>query len=149
MWHSGALKRILVLGLLCFALPLAAEVKWLDRVSVLVDDDVILYSEIERRLSAVKKQITASGQPLPDDDALKKQVLERLILESIQLQRAIRAGVRISDEELTASLGRIAEGNGLTVAQLREQLTIEGVKFPLFREDIRKEIMIGRVRQGT
>ena len=149
MWHFRALKQVIILGILSFSVSLQADVKWLDRVSVLVDDDVILFSEIERRVSAVRQQIESSGQAVPDEKALRLQVLERLVMESIQLQRARRAGVRVSDEELTASIQRIAEGNGMTVEQLRTQIETDGIQFPIFREDIRKEIMIGRVRQGS
>ena len=149
MWHLRAIKQVIILGILCLSAPMLAEVKWLDRVSVLVDDDVILFSEIERRVSAVRQQIQSSGQAVPDEKALRKQVLERLIMESIQMQRAQRAGVRVSDEELTAAIARIAEGNSMTVEQLRTQIEADGIKFPIFREDIRKEIMIGRVRQGS
>ncbi|MEL0066948.1 MAG: peptidylprolyl isomerase [Gammaproteobacteria bacterium] len=149
MRHLGAIQKLILLGIMCFSLSLTAEIKWLDKVVVLVEDDVILNSELERRTAAVKQQIQASGQTPPSDAAVKKQVLEQLVMESIQLQRARRAGVRISDEELNASIERIATGNNLTISQLSEQLESDGVKFPIFREDIRNEIMISRVRQGS
>ena len=149
MWHVHAIKRFLILSILGICLPLSAEIKWLDKVIVLVEDDVILHSELERRYTTIRQQILASGQELPPESAIKKQVLERLIIESIQLQRAQRAGIRISDEELNAALQRIAQGNNMTVEQLSVQLEKDGVKFPVFREDIRNEIMIGRVRQGS
>ena len=149
MWHFRAVKHVIIIGILSLSASVLADVKWLDRVSVLVDDDVILFSEIERRVNAVRQQIQASGQAVPDEKSLRKQVLERLVMESIQMQRAQRAGVRVSDEELTASIARIAEGNNMTVEELRTQIETDGIKFPIFREDIRKEIMIGRVRQGS
>ena len=149
MRHLGAIKQLALLGIMCLTLPLMAEIKWLDKVVVLVEDDVILNSELERRTVAIKQQIAASGQTAPSDNAIKKQVLEQLVMESIQLQRARRAGIRISDEELNMSIDRIATGNNLTIEQLSEQLEKDGIKFPIFREDIRNEIMIGRVRQGS
>ena len=149
MRHLGAIKQFVLVGIMCLTLPLAADIKWLDKVVVLVEDDVILNSELERRTTAIKQQIAASGQTAPSDNVIKKQVLEQLVMESIQIQRARRAGVRISDEELNASIDRIAAGNNLTIEQLSQQLERDGIKFPIFREDIRNEIMIGRVRQGS
>lgn len=148
MYYAKALKLALVIILISCGLQLQAEMKWIDKVVVLVEDDVILDSELERRTKAISQQIKASGQAVPSINELKKQVVERLIMEAIQLQRARRAGVRISDEELNASIKRIADGNNITLPKLREQLEKDGVLFPLFREDIRNEIMINRVRQG-
>ena len=148
MSYAKALKVGLLAILLSCSMQLHAELRWIDKIIVLVEDDVILDSELERRVTAIEQQIKNSGQQLPPKDAIKKQVLERLIIESIQLQRARRAGVRISDDELNATIKRIADGNNLTQVQLREQLEKDGVKFQLFREDIRNEIMISRVRQG-
>ncbi len=149
MWQFRTLKQGFIIACLCCAAPLMAEVKWLDRVSVLVDDDVILYSELQREVTSITQQIEASGQSVPDQKSLRKQVLERLIMESIQLQRARRAGVRVTDEELTAAINRIAESNNMTIEQLRTQIESDGIKFPIFREDIRNEIMVARVRQGS
>lgn len=149
MLQFDVLKHGVLVLLAIVSLSIQAEVKWLDKVIVLVEDDVILNSELERRVTAVSEQIKASGQAAPSDDAIKKQVLERLILESVQLQRARRAGVRVSDDELNAAINRIAQGNQMTLEQLRQQLEIDGLSFALFREDIRNEIMISRVRQGS
>ena len=149
MRHLGAIKQLTLIGIMCLTLPLMAEIKWLDKVIVLVEDDVILNSELERRTTSIKQQIVASGQTPPSDNAVKKQVLEQLVMESIQLQRARRAGIRISDEELNMSIDRIASGNNITIEQLSAQLEKDGIKFPIFREDIRNEIMISRVRQGS
>jgi len=149
MLHTKALKLLLICSVLAFGASYQAEAKWLDKVIVLVEDDVILSSELERRTDSIVKQIKAAGQAVPDDKTLTDQVLERLILESIQLQRARRAGVRISDEELNAAIQRIADGNNMTIPKLSEKLAEDGVSFSLFREDIRGEIMISRVRQGS
>jgi len=125
-----------------------AEPVWLDKVIVQVEDDVILDSELNRRMKTIKHQIQANNSELPSDEALKKQVLERLVMEQIQLQMANRAGVRVSDAELKAALGRIADGNKITIIQLKENLEKDGMNFAIFREDIRNEILISRVRQG-
>ncbi|MBT8449763.1 MAG: peptidylprolyl isomerase [Gammaproteobacteria bacterium] len=149
MYYAKALKLLVILVILSCGLQLQAELKWIDKVIVLVEDDVILDSELERRAAAIEQQIKASGQAVPSRKALRKQVIERLIMESVQVQRARRAGVRVSDEELNNSIKRIAEGNKITVQELRAQLKKDGVEFSLFREDIRNEIMISRVRQGS
>jgi len=149
MYYAKALKLLVILILLGCSLHLQAELKWIDKVVVLVEDDVILDSELERRAVAIEQQIKASGQAVPSRKDLRKQVIERLIMESVQVQRARRAGIRVSDEELNSSINRIAEGNKITVQELREQLKNDGVEFTLFREDIRHEIMISRVRQGS
>lgn len=143
------MSTILLANLLLAPSMVSAEVKWLDKVIVLVEDDVILDSEFKRRLSTVKKQILANNSALPPEDALKKQVLENLILDQIQLQMADRAGIRVSDEELNAALSRIAEASKSTIAAMKQQLEKDGINFALFREDIRNEILISRVRQGT
>jgi len=126
-----------------------AEAVWLDKVIVLVEDDVILDSELKRKMQSVKQQFSANNAELPTDEVLKKQVLERLIIEQIQLQMASRAGVRISDAELNSALERIAEGNQGTIAELKVEVEKEGMNFTLFREDVRNEMLISRVRQGS
>lgn len=119
-----------------------------ERIIAIVNDDVILHSELERRLETVRAQLKRQGVQLPDEKKFRKQVLERMILDSIQLQLAERAGVRVSDAELNATIASIARKNGMTLAQFKERLTQQGESYPLFREDLRKEIMISRIRQG-
>lgn len=118
-----------------------------DGVAALVDEDVVLYSELDRRVNSIKSQIRGRGGRLPPEDVLRKQVLDRLITESIQLQMAKRGGVRISDEQLNATLADIASGNKMTPEQFRQTLAREGVSYPVFREDMRNEMMVGQVRQ--
>ncbi len=138
---------LLVFGLIIYP-ALFAEPVWLDKVIVQVEEDVILDSELKRRMNTIKHQIKAGNNELPPDDVLKKQVLERLIMEQVQLQMASRAGVRVSDAELNAALDRIAEGNKISVSELKKNLEKDGMSFAIFREDIRNEIIISRVRQG-
>ena len=123
--------------------------QWLDKVVALVDSDVILDSEFKRRYRAISEQLKSSDTPLPPEEELKDQVLEKLISDSIQGQMAQRAGIRISDAELNAAIERIAESNQTTVKGMREDLAKEGVNFALFREDIRQEMMRARLRQGS
>ena len=143
------IKTLLILVPIISHPVLLAEPEWLDKVIVLVEDDVITDSEFKRRLKTIKQQILASNAELPDEAALKKQVLERLILDQIQLQMASRSGIRISDEELNEALNRVAESNKSTIALMKAQLEAEGMNFTLFREDIRNEMLISRLRQGA
>ncbi|MGB0495978.1 MAG: peptidylprolyl isomerase [Kangiellaceae bacterium] len=127
---------------------LMAEVKMLDRIVAIVDGDVVLESELVRRSNAIIKQIQQRNQTVPSKEILRKQVLERLIIETLQLDMAKRVGVRISDRELTATIERIAEGNNVSLAQLKQSVESEGTPWPIFSEDMRNEIMISRVRNG-
>ncbi|WP_185964373.1 peptidylprolyl isomerase [Aliikangiella marina] len=126
-----------------------AKIEIIDRVVALVDKDVVLASELVRRTNSIVDQIKSRNQAVPPIEKLREQVLERLILESLQLQMAKRAGVRISDTELDATIERIANDSKLSVEQFRKKIESEGLAWAIFREDIRNEIMISRVRKGA
>ena len=121
-------NKIITAVLLAFALVTSsvsfAEAVWLDKVIVQVEDDVILDSELQRRMNTVKHQLQASNTKMPAEEDIKKQVLEQLIMEQIQLQMANKAGVRVSDTELNGALERIAKENKVTVAKMKENLEI-------------------------
>jgi peptidyl-prolyl cis-trans isomerase SurA len=143
------IKALLVATLLMWASANHAEIEWLDKVIAIVEDDVILDSEFQRRLKTIKQQLAAKETKLPSEEAISKQVMERLILDQIQLQLAARSGVRVSDSELNAALERIAESTQTTVSYMKQELEAEGINYTLFREDIRNEMLISRVRQGS
>ena len=134
--------------ILIASFSLQAEVKMLDRIVAIVDGDVVLESELVRRSNSIIKQIKERKQKVPSNKILRKQVLERLIVEALQLDSAKRVGVRISDRELIATLERIAEGNSVSLAQLKTQVESDGIPWPIFSEDMRNEIMISRVKSG-
>ncbi len=148
---SEALLRK-VAGLL--ALPLlwvavsASAFQELDRVVAIVDDDVVLASELVERLSYIEQQFASNNMQLPPRDVLVSQVLERLILDSIQLQMGQRAGVRVSDEELTQAMMGIAQQSGMNLDQFQRALAADGMSFRDFREQIRREMIVGRVQQN-
>lgn len=121
----------------------------LDQAVALVDDDVVLKSELDRRLASVRKDLQARNVRLPNDDVLRQQVLDRLITDNVQLQMAKRAGVRVSDQELGQFIENIAKENRLSPEQFRLKLASEGLSYELFREDLRNEVLISRVRQGA
>ena len=134
--------------LLCTSLTLRAT-EAIDEAVALVDDDVVLRSELDRRLASVRKDLQARNVRLPADNVLRQQVLERLITDNVQLQMAKRAGVRVADQELAQIVANIAKENGLSPEQFRLKLASEGISYELFREDLRNEVLISRVRQGA
>ncbi len=119
----------------------------LDRVVAVVNNDVIVESELLRRLDQVRRNLARSGQPMPPDQVLRDQVLDRMATDLALLQRALEAGLQVDDQSLDRAIARLAESNGLTVSALRDQLRTEGVRFQAFREDIRDEITISRLRE--
>jgi len=127
---------------------MAAEVKLFDSIVALVDDDVILNSELNRKIKGFKARLKEKGTKLPDEKTFKKQVLERLIVDDIQYQLAVRSGVRVSDPELNATVAKIAKNANKSLDELKETIESEGDNYTFFREDLRREIMISRVRQA-
>jgi peptidyl-prolyl cis-trans isomerase SurA len=139
--------RPLLLGTLLFGSLVQAEVQPLDRVVAIVDSDVIMQSQLDQRVGEVQKSIAKQGGNQPPLQVLQPQVLERLILENLQLQIGDRAGVRITDEELNQALETIAQRNNMNLDQLRMALQQDGLSFNAAREQIRREMIISRVRQ--
>ena len=133
---------------LLVSLSATAQIELLDKVIAIVDDDVVLQSELNQRVATVYTQIQQSGTQAPPQDILLQQVLERLISERLQLNIAYSAGVRIPDEELNAAMGRIAAGNQLTMEQYVEQVHSQGQTIAAVREEIRNELTLMRVQQG-
>ncbi len=119
----------------------------LDRVAAIVDNDVVMYSQYQTRLKEVQQTIAKRGVQAPAEDVLRQQVMERLILDAIQLQIAERSGIRVSDEELNASMATIAERNGLTQQEFAQALAADGLTLQDAQEQIRQEMIISRVRQ--
>ena len=141
------LQMLLVFLAVVAPLTVQAERKLLDQVVAIVQDDVILQSELEARVDTITSRLEAQGTGLPPRQVLQERVLEQLITESIQMQLADRAGMRISDNELNETMANIAERNGMTLAQFEAQLASEGVTYNQAREQIRKEMLTSRVQQ--
>lgn len=125
----------------------AAPLGPVDKIVAVVNDDVITSTELDNRLHAIKDQLKSQSAPLPPDPVLKKQVLDRMILASLQLQLADQNGIRVDDDTLNRTIERIAEDNKLSLPDFRAVLEKEGYDFATFREDIRREILINRVQQ--
>ena len=120
----------------------------LDHIAVVVNEDVITYHELKNHLEKIKQQLKKQGTPLPAEKELEKQVLERMIIDMLQLQFAKEYGIRIDDVQLDKALGRIAQQNNFpTLAEFRVKLAQDGVDFKKFREEIRNEITFSRLRE--
>ena len=111
----------------------------LDNVAVIVDQGVVLESQIEELVNTVKRNALTNDQTLPSDRVLRTQAIERLIVDSLQNQMAERMGIQISDPQLDQTIDNIAREDGTTVEDLRKNLASEGVSFEVYREQVRKE----------
>ena len=147
------LKKSLISALLLgFALsaPLAqAELKKIDEVAVIVDDGVVLEGDVKAIVNQVKAQAAISNQRLPDDEVLRTQALEKLIMESLQLQLAKRMGIQISDAHLDSVLQSIAQSEGKTIEAYRADVIAKGESFEQHREKIRDEIAISETMRAN
>jgi peptidyl-prolyl cis-trans isomerase SurA len=142
--------RAAALAVALLWVPLAsAATEILDQVVAIVDDDVVLASELRERLGAVTANLQARGMELPPEDVLIRETLDRLILESIQLQMGRRAGVRISDAQLNQAVQRLAASSGMTLEQFRAAMEAEGRSYNELRDQIYREIVIQRVQAGN
>ena len=143
------MNQILLLTTMLFALGEAnSSLVLLDRIAVVVDEDVIMLSEVEERLAAVKAQITADDEAPPEDE-LTEQVIERLIIEHLQVRMADRAGMRVSDAELNDTIQRIAAQNNLSLPQFQQAIEQDGMSYVAMREQVRREVTISQVQQGV
>jgi len=125
----------------------AASAVVLDRVVAVVNDEAITRHELDEAVKSVTAQLQHQNTPLPPPDVLEKQVLERLIFTRVQLQEAKETGLTVDDAAVEKAITRIAEGNNISVTQLQESLQKEGVDFAKFREQIRDEITMARLRE--
>lgn len=118
-----------------------------DRIVAVVGSEVITYVELRNRLASALKQLQKQGTPLPPQDVLEHQMLERLIMDRAQLQYAKDSGMRIDDIQLDQAIGRIAAGNKMTLPEFRAVLEKDGLQYASFREDIRNEMVSVRLRE--
>lgn len=138
-----------LLFLTLFSFTTFAQQMSLDKVAVIVDQSVILESEIQDLLASVKRNAIANSQKLPSDRALRTQAIERLIMSNLQMEMAKRMGIQISDPQLDQTIAGIAQQSGLTLDQLRANLVKDNVSYEVYREDVRKEMITGEVRRAN
>ena len=119
-----------------------------DKVAAVVDNGVVLESDVNGLLQSVKLNAQQAGQQLPDDKTLRHQIIERLIMDNIQLQMAKKMGITVSDADLDKAIANIAAQNKMSVDQLRSRLSYEGLNYNTYRSQIRKEMLISEVRNN-
>lgn len=151
--YSFAKSRAFSFAVVLTALALvmggqATGAERLDRIVAVVEQEVVLASELEEELQQVRHQLFQQGQQMPDIEELREHVLERLIMHRLQLSRAQRLGIQVDNATLDAAVQQIAAENNMTLPQLRDALAQEGMDFERFREDIREEIAVTRLRQS-
>lgn len=125
----------------------AKAAQLVDKIVAIVDDDIIMQSELNDRIVSIKNRLSRQGTPLPADDIVEQRVLDQLILENVQLQLATRAGIRVPDEQLNETLENIAKGNNMTIEQFEAQLALEGESYTGAREQIRREMILTRLQK--
>ena len=125
----------------------AEEVVKLDRIVAIVDQTVVTEQELESRIATVTAQLKKQGTELPAENILRKQILERLITDTLQIQYAAQTGLKVDDNQLDKTIERIAEQNQMTLTEFSEALAKDGVSMRKFRSDIRNEITIARLRE--
>ena len=144
-----ARKRILLILLsFAFSLNIASKIELIDRVIAVVDSGVIMESQLNERVEEILMRLRNDRTELPPLNLLEEQVLDRLIIEEIQLQMADRAGIKISDSELNQTLSRVAAQNKLSLEEFRIKLESDGTSYRSFRDTIKKELILQRVQRG-
>jgi peptidyl-prolyl cis-trans isomerase SurA len=118
-----------------------------DRIVAVVNDEVITQNDLSERVNLVVKQLQRGGSQVPPSDVLNRQILERMINDLLQVQLAKENGIKVDDATLDKTIERIAQENTLSMTDFRAALDRDGVKFPRFREDIRQEILLSRLRE--
>ena len=142
------MKRIVsLLAASLFAHAVAAGPVEVDRIVAVVNSDVITLSELRQRLEQVSRQLTKQGTALPSRDVLERQVLERQVMEKLQVQLANETSLKVDDITLDRALGRIAENNKLSMTEFRKALEKDGLTWERFREEVRNEILLTRLRE--
>ncbi len=129
--------------------PAQAATEVIDQVVAIVDDDIIMASELRERVNALTQSLQSRGVQMPPEDTLIRETLDQLILENIQLQMGRRAGVRIPDEEINRATQRIAAQNRMSLEQFQAALQSQGQSYENMREQVRREMIIRRVQMGN
>ena len=119
----------------------------LDSVAAVVNDGIVLRSEVESQMQTISERIQQQGQQLPPRNILRQQVLERLVLQEVQMQRADRLGIKVSDEMVNSALAEVAQRNKIKFSDLPSTLEQQGVDYRAYRDDIRKEMTLSLLRQ--
>ena len=142
------MKNLFVATSLSMSISIFAAIDVLDRVAIIVDEGVIMESQLQDRLQNTKIRLAEQNIQPPSEEQLLDEIKEQLIIEELQLQRGRDAGVRISDGELNQTFIRIAQNNGLSLEEFIVNYEDSGQSYEKLREEIRNDMVIQRVQQG-
>jgi len=145
-WLAGAALAFSAGNLLAQTAAPSAVVL-VDRIVAVVNSEVITSREVAERVKTVTQQLSQQGTPLPPADVLEKQVLERMIIDRLQIQLAKETALRVDDLQLDRTVARVAESNKMSLTEFRHTLERDGIQFDKFREEIRNEIMLSHLRE--
>ncbi|MCT4705251.1 peptidylprolyl isomerase SurA [Enterobacteriaceae bacterium H16N7] len=140
--------RTLLLGVALVANTAFAAPQVVDKVAAVVNNGVVLESDVDGLMQSVKLNAQQAGQQLPDDNALRHQILERLIMDQIILQMGTKMGVKVTDDQLDKAIADIAAQNKMNMDQMRSRLAYDGINYNTYRSQIRKEMTISEVRNN-
>ena len=144
---SGLLAALLAAAASAQTRDLGAGGELLDGVAAIVEEDVVLKSELERQVAVIVERLRAQNTQLPPLSVLESQILDQLILRRIQLQRAERFGIQVSDDFLNQTLSRVAAENGITLEQMPDALAAEGIDYTAYRQDMREQMILQQLQQ--
>lgn len=146
LWSLGALALVSS-AVHAQTRDLATQGVLLDRIAAVVNDGVVLNSELQQQMAVVTQRLEEQKLDLPPENVLRRQVLERLILQEIQMQRADKAGLKVSDDTLNSALEEVAQRNKITLSQLPDALAAQGIDYATYRQEMRKELTLGLLRE--
>jgi len=148
---KNTIKAILITSSLIVSqiTPAQAKEELLDRVSAIVNGGVVLESEVNDLLANIKRQAKSNNQSLPSDKALRIQVMDKLINDSLLTQMGQRMGIQISDAQLDQTLNNMAQEDKITLAQFRQKVINEGSSYEKYRETVRTELVAGEVSRNS
>src|SRR6476620_10165062 len=142
------MRRASVLFLLLLPSPAPAQAPSLvDRIVAVVNKEVITFSELNAAVASAERQLHRQGTAIPSRAVLERQILERLVLDKAQLQKARETGIRVDDLQVDRAVQRIAENNKMTLADFRSTLERDNVPFDAWRQDLRDQILLTRLRE--
>ena len=141
------MRKLLAIAMLAACASSAHAVTLVDRIVAVVNKEVITYSELHEAVAMAERQLARQGTPSPERPVLERQMLERLILDKAQLQYARETGLRLDELQIDRAVERIAQSNKMTLPDFRKALEADGVAFDAFRNDVRQQMIMARLRE--
>src|ERR1041384_3326958 len=141
------MRKVIILLAALAVVGSAHGVTLVDRIVAVVNKDVVTYSELNEAVGMAERQLRRQGTPAPERPVLERQMLERLILDKAQLQLARDSGIRVDELSIDRAVERIVQGNKMTLADFRRTLESDGVPFDAWRNDVRQQMTLARLRE--